>query len=56
MVKQHKASAKGISSNNIKVVGNVVLAEYFVYVEIYDYSVSEEEEAYTNFFTPSLLY
>ena len=44
MVKQHKASAKGISSNGIKVVGNVVLAEYFVYVEIYDYSVSEEEE------------
>lgn len=44
MVKQHKASSKGISSNDIKVVGNVVLAEYFVYVEIYDYSVSEEEE------------
>ena len=44
MVKQHKASAKGISSNNIKVVGNVILAEYFTYVEIYDYSVSEEEE------------
>ena len=48
MVKQHKASAKGISSNNIKVVGNVVLAEYFVYVEIYDYSVSEEEEVTVN--------
>ena len=44
MVKQHKASAKGISSNKIKVVGNVILAEYFTYVEIYDYSVSEEEE------------
>ena len=25
-------------------MGNVVLADYFVYVEIYDYSVSEEEE------------
>ena len=48
MVKQHKASAKGISSNDIKVVGNVVLAEYFVYVEIYDYSVSEEEEVTVN--------
>ena len=36
MVKQHKASAKGISSNEIKVVGNVILAEYFTYVEIYD--------------------
>lgn len=44
MVTQHKASAKGISQNKIKVVGNVVLADYFVYVEIYDYSVSEEEE------------
>jgi hypothetical protein len=44
MVKQHKASAKGISSNEITVVGNVILAEYFTYVEIYDYSVSEEEE------------
>ena len=48
MVKQHKAAAKGISSNDIKVVGNVVLAEYFVYVEIYDYSVSEEEEVTVN--------
>ena len=44
MVKQHKASSKGISQNKIKVVGNVILADYFVYVEIYDYSVSEEEE------------
>ena len=44
MVKQHQASAKGISQNEIKVVGNVILAEYFVYVEVYDYSVSEEEE------------
>lgn len=48
MVKQHKAAAKGISSNDIQVVGNVVLAEYFVYVEIYDYSVSEEEEVTVN--------
>ena len=48
MFKQHKAAAKGISSNDIKVVGNVVLAEYFVYVEIYDYSVSEEEEVTVN--------
>ena len=48
MVKQHQAAAKGISANDIKVVGNVVLAEYFVYVEIYDYSVSEEEEVTIN--------
>lgn len=44
MIKQHIASAKGISQNQIQVKGNVILAEYFVYVEIYDYSVSEEEE------------
>lgn len=44
MIAQHKASAKGISQNEIKVKGNVILAKYFVYIEIYDYSVSEEEE------------
>lgn len=44
MIKQHIASAKGISQNDIKVKGNVILAKYFTYVEIYDYSVSEEEE------------
>lgn len=44
MIKQHIASAKGISQNKIQVKGNVILADYFVYVEIYDYSVSEEEE------------
>jgi len=44
MIKQHIASTKGISQNQIQVKGNVILAEYFVYVEIYDYSVSEEEE------------
>lgn len=44
MIKQHIASSKGISQNEIKVKGNVILAKYFVYVEIYDYSVSEEEE------------
>ena len=44
MIKQHIASAKGISQNEIKVKGNVILAKYFTYVEIYDYSVSEEEE------------
>ena len=44
MIKQHIASEKGISQNQIKVKGNVILAKYFVYVEVYDYSVSEEEE------------
>jgi hypothetical protein len=33
----------GISSNKIEVKGNVVLAKYFVYIEVYDFSVSEDE-------------
>lgn len=44
MIAQDKASAKGISSNQIKVKGNVILAKYFVYIEVYDFSVSDEEE------------
>ena len=44
MIKQHIASAVGVSKNKIKVKGNVILAKYFAYVEVYDYSVSEEEE------------
>jgi len=44
MIKQHIASSKGISQNKVQVKGNVILAKYFTYVEIYDYSVSEEEE------------
>ena len=43
MIAQDKASDKGISSNKIEVKGNVVLAKYFVYIEIYDFSVSEDE-------------
>jgi hypothetical protein len=43
MIAQDKASAKGISQNEIKVKGNVILAKYFVYIEIYDFSVSEDE-------------
>jgi len=30
--------------NEIKVKGNVLLAKYFVYIEVYDFSVSDEEE------------
>ena len=44
MIAQDKASAKGISSNKIVVKGNVVLARYFVYIEVYDFSVGEDEE------------
>jgi hypothetical protein len=38
MIAQDKASDKGISSNKIEVKGNVVLAKYFVYIEVYDFS------------------
>ena len=43
MIAQDKASDKGISSNKIEVKGNVILANYFVYIEVYDFSVSEDE-------------
>lgn len=48
MITQHKASAKGISSNEIVVKGNVILAKYFVYIEVYDFSVGEDEEIAAN--------
>ena len=34
MIAQDKASDKGISSNKIEVKGNVILANYFVYIEV----------------------
>jgi hypothetical protein len=43
MIAQDKASDKGISQNKIDVKGNVILAKYFVYIEVYDFSVSEDE-------------
>jgi curli biogenesis system outer membrane secretion channel CsgG len=43
MIAQDKASDKGVSSNKIEVKGNVVLANYFVYIEVYDFSVSEDD-------------
>lgn len=48
MIAQDKASAKGISQNQIKVKGNVLLARYFVYIEVYDFSVGEDEEVSTS--------
>ena len=48
MISQDKASDKGISSNKIDVKGNVVLAKYFVYIEVYDFSVSEDEVVKVN--------
>jgi len=44
MIAQDKASTKGISQNKIEVKGNVILAKYFVYIEVYDFSVSEDED------------
>ena len=44
MFTEDKASDKGISSNKIEVKGNVILAKYFVYIEVYDFSVSEDEQ------------
>ena len=32
------------SSNTIQVKGNVILAKYFVYIEVYDFAISEDEE------------
>ena len=44
MIAQQKASDKGISANTIQVKGNVILAKYFVYIEVYDFAISEDEE------------
>lgn len=43
MVTQYKASQKGFTSNEINIMGKITLAKYFIYVEVYDYSVSEDE-------------
>lgn len=43
MVKQYQASAAGISENKLDGRGKIKLANYFVEIECYDYSVSEDE-------------
>ena len=43
MVLQFKASEAGISENQLDGFGKISLAEYFVTIECYDYSVSEDE-------------
>jgi hypothetical protein len=43
MVQQFKASNAGISENKIEGRGKINLAEYFVAIEVYDYSISEDE-------------
>ena len=43
MVKQFQASQSGITENRLDGRGKIKLAEYFVYIEVYDFSVSEDE-------------
>jgi len=43
MKTQWKASKKGVSENKVYGFGKIKLAEYFVTIEIYDFSVSEDE-------------
>jgi hypothetical protein len=43
MVTQYKASQKGFTANDVQIMGKITLAKYFIYVEVYDYSVSEDE-------------
>lgn len=43
MVRQFQASQAGITENKLDGRGKIKLAQYFVYVECYDFSVSEDE-------------
>jgi hypothetical protein len=43
MVKQFQASQAGISQDTLNGRGKIRLAHYFVYIEVYDFSVSEDE-------------
>jgi len=43
MVKQFQASQAGISQDKLDGRGKIRLAHYFVEIEVYDYSVSEDE-------------
>jgi len=43
MVSQYKASKAGLSTETIELKGNIVLAKYIGYVEVYDFSISEDE-------------
>ena len=44
MVAQHKASQKGFTANKVNIVGKIALANYFVYIEVYEFSIYENEE------------
>ena len=43
MVSQYKASQKGFTANQINIKGKIMLAKYFCYIEVYDFSISEDE-------------
>ena len=43
MVAQYKASAKGLLTEQYELKGNIVGAKYFGYIEVYDFSISEDE-------------
>lgn len=43
MINQFKASSKGFTENKLDGKGKIKLAEYFVYIEVYDFSVSDDE-------------
>lgn len=43
MVKQFQASQKGLTEDKLDGRGKIRLAKYFVYIEVYDFSVSEDE-------------
>jgi hypothetical protein len=43
MINQFKASAKGFTENKLDGKGKIKLAKYFVYIEVYDFSVSDDE-------------
>lgn len=44
MVKQFQASQSGFTEDKLDGRGKIRLAHYFVYVEVYDFSVSEDEQ------------
>ena len=43
MITQYKASQKGFTANQIDIKGKIMLAKYFCYIEVYDFSISEDE-------------
>ena len=48
MINQFKASDKGFTENKMDGRGKIKLAKYFVYIEVYDFSVSDDEVVKVN--------